>query len=122
MSHPHTTHRPCTCAYCRCRNFAQEPDSYYYHVNGTSPTAVVCSTEPTPTLCLICERAELAGKNAPTYDGCRCTCKCKLQREDGSPLCGDCGEQDRLRNRRHRAHGFATAAAAAAAAAKTRRR
>ncbi|XXG95189.1 hypothetical protein Hte_001449 [Hypoxylon texense] len=119
MSAPKTTstHRTCACAHCRCRNFAQQPDSYYYHVNGTSPspatgaTVVVSAREPAPKLCLVCERAELAGKNHPAYDGCRCTCKCKLQREDGRPLCGDCGEQNRLRNRRHQPHGVFNAKA-----------
>ncbi|KAI1775824.1 hypothetical protein F4818DRAFT_441102 [Hypoxylon cercidicola] len=101
-----TTHRPCACAHCRCRNFAQEPDRYYYYDDDEGGAAAIASSrEPTPTLCLACERAELAGKNEPTYGGCRCTCRCKLQRADGEPLCGDCGEQNRLNPRRHRPHG-----------------
>ncbi|KAI2468464.1 hypothetical protein F4781DRAFT_432287 [Annulohypoxylon bovei var. microspora] len=95
MSH----RRPCACPHCQCRSHAQEPDHFYNA--DLKPSA----RSPTPTLCLVCERAELWGKNAPTYRGCGCTCKCKLEREDGSRLCGDCGEQNRLNPRRHRPHG-----------------
>ncbi|KAI6087679.1 hypothetical protein F4821DRAFT_258731 [Hypoxylon rubiginosum] len=105
MSH----HRACACTHCRCRNFAQEPDCYYHYDGESDAYTASCSLEPTPTLCLVCERAELAGKNEPTYSGCLCSCKCRLQREDGSPLCGDCGEQNRRNPRRHRAHGDAKA-------------
>ncbi|KAK7752787.1 hypothetical protein SLS62_005339 [Diatrype stigma] len=55
----------CVCRHCRCPNFAQEG-------------------EPRG-LCLVCERVELWGKNSPAYSGCRCTCRCKLQREVVSP-------------------------------------
>ncbi|KAI0880543.1 uncharacterized protein GGS22DRAFT_193121 [Annulohypoxylon maeteangense] len=91
--------RPCACKHCQCRSHAQEPDHYYNSELKPSSRAL------TPTLCLVCERVELWGKNDPTYRGCNCTCKCKLERENGSTLCGDCGEQNRLNPRRHRPHG-----------------
>ncbi|KAI0832280.1 hypothetical protein F5Y06DRAFT_307456 [Hypoxylon sp. FL0890] len=93
--------RLCACEHCLCRNLAREPDYYY------NPDLKSNSKEPTPTLCLVCERVELWSKNEPVYSNCKCTCKCKLEREDGSLLCGDCGEQNRANPRRHRPHGGA---------------
>ncbi|RYP71967.1 hypothetical protein DL769_004572 [Monosporascus sp. CRB-8-3] len=94
----------CACTYCRCRNFAQQ-SSQSRSASSASPPANSDPSLPRG-LCLVCERAEQRGKNDPAYGGCRCTCRCRLERKKGSVLCADCAEQNALNPRRHRPHGF----------------
>lgn len=53
----------------------------------------------------MCENARLWGKTSPTYRGCLCVCKCKLERAPGSLQCQDCREENGKNRRRHRVHG-----------------
>ncbi|RYO99503.1 hypothetical protein DL764_006794 [Monosporascus ibericus] len=88
----------CACTYCKCRNFAQQPPQ-------SASDSDQCSPVPRG-LCLVCERAEQRGKDDPAYGGCRCTCRCRLERREGSALCADCAEKNAPNPRRHRPHGF----------------
>ncbi|KAI1101690.1 hypothetical protein F4804DRAFT_335032 [Jackrogersella minutella] len=82
--------RPCSCTHCQCRNAAQEPDI------RQNPDGSLTQRAPASNLCVVCECVEIWGKNNPGYSGCKCTCKCRLQREDDSLLCGDCVEHNKL--------------------------
>ncbi|RYP78551.1 hypothetical protein DL771_000504 [Monosporascus sp. 5C6A] len=93
----------CACTYCKCRNFAQQAPPSASSPNSSESDP--CSSVPRG-LCLVCEHAEQRGKNDPAYGGCRCACRCRLERKKGSVLCADCAEQNALNPRRHRPHGF----------------
>ncbi|KAI8957324.1 hypothetical protein F5Y11DRAFT_340137 [Daldinia sp. FL1419] len=89
VAHSHTKNetmldRPsCTCAHCKCLNLARIPTVYTDNSGFTS-------VEPQPTLCLRCERLELWGKNSPSYEACKCECRCQLQRAEDQMQCIDC--------------------------------
>ncbi|KAK7955708.1 uncharacterized protein PG986_004930 [Apiospora aurea] len=81
---------PCSCPVCKCPNQAQENEPH------------------SSDLCLVCENARLWGKTAPTYQGCLCVCKCKLERAPGALQCHDCLDENAKNRRRHRLHGKPT--------------
>ncbi|KAK8043142.1 hypothetical protein PG994_013625 [Apiospora phragmitis] len=82
----------CRCDFCKCSNWAQQQEEG----GGDSPSA---------DLCLVCENARLWRKTWPTYRGCLCVCKCRLERAPGSLQCHDCLEENGKNRRRHRLHG-----------------
>ncbi|KAI1653781.1 hypothetical protein F4813DRAFT_373452 [Daldinia decipiens] len=90
----------CACIQCECPDLARIPTVYVSNSGHTS-------AEPQPTFCLRCERVELWGKNEPSYKGCKCECRCRLQRVDGELQCGDCLVANQENPHRHRPHGKA---------------
>ncbi|KAK8867384.1 hypothetical protein PGQ11_005962 [Apiospora arundinis] len=84
----------CHCDFCNCRNFAQNQQR---EEDGNDSSSDL--------LCLVCENARIWYKTVPTYQGCLCVCKCKLERAPGAFQCLDCLEENRKNHRRHRLHG-----------------
>ncbi|KAI0134858.1 hypothetical protein F4814DRAFT_399168 [Daldinia grandis] len=90
----------CACTQCKCTSL---PRTAMVYVSNSGHTSV----EPQPTLCLVCERLELWGKNDLSYEACKCECRCRLQRVDGELQCGDCLVRNQENPHRHRPHGKA---------------